>query len=443
MEELNASDSNEVKTVYVVMSADILHNGHINVISTARKYGRVILGLLTDSAIASYKRLPLLSYNERKKIVENIKGIYKVVPQETLDYVPNLKKYKPDYVVHGDDWKVGIQKKVREEVIQILSEWNGKLIEVSYTKGVSSTYLINKIRRIGVTPQYRLRQLRRLLKYRKIVRVIETHNGLCGLLLEHTKVTQNDKLKEFDAAWISSLTDSVAKGKPDIGYVDFSSRLNTIHQILETTTKPIIFDGDSGGLTEHFVFMVRTLERVGVSAVVIEDKIGLKKNSLFGTSVKQVQDSIENFSRKIHEGKKAQVTEDFMIIARIESLILKKGLNDALERAKAYINAGADGILIHSKSTSPSEIKEFLVKYKETGLTAPVFVVPTTYNTITDTELSDLGVNLVIHANHLLRAAYPAMKHVAELILEKDCSHEADKMCMGISEILTLVPGGK
>ncbi|MBO8132056.1 MAG: phosphoenolpyruvate mutase [Candidatus Marinimicrobia bacterium] len=433
----------KTKKVYVGMSADIIHHGHINVIKKAHELGEVIVGLLTDTAIASYKRVPFLTFEQRKRIVENIKGVSKVVPQETLDYVPNLRKYKPDYVVHGDDWRTGVQRKVRKRVTEVLKEWGGQLIEVPYTKGVSSSYIKSKILEIGTTPEIRLSMLKRLIDNKPIIKFLEAHNGLTGLIIENIKVDKNGKIEEFDGIWLSSLTDSTAKGKPDIECVDFTSRLNTINQILEVTTKPIIFDGDTGGKPEHFVFMVKTLERLGVSAVVIEDKIGLKKNSLFGTEVLQTQDSIESMSYKIKQGKKAQITNDFMIIARIESLILKKGLPDALRRAEAYIDAGADGILIHSKEKSPKEILSFCKEYNKLRKRMPLIVVPTTYNGITESELVDAGVNLVIYANHLLRSAYPAMVKVAKTILKNGRALEAEKYCFPIKELITLIPGSK
>lgn len=429
--------------VYVGMSADLIHPGHINILNEASKYGSVIVGLLTDEAIASYKRLPSLTYEQRKQIIENIKGVDEVIPQTTLDYVENLKKIKPSYVVHGDDWKTGVQSKVRDRVIKCLEEWGGELIEPEYTKNISSTLLHKNIKEIGTTPSIRIKQLRRLLRSKKVVRILEAHNGLTGLIVENTYIDTDIKREEFDGMWESSLTDSVSKGKPDIGTVDFTSRLATIDQILEVTTKPMIVDGDNGGLPEHFTFFVKNLERLGVSAVIIEDKIGLKKNSLFGTDVKQNQDSIENFAYKIKIGKKSQVTEDFMIIARIESLILGQGQDDAIKRAKAYINAGADGIMIHSKDTTPDEILEFCKNYKKLDTDIPLVVVPSTYGTITEKQLSDAGVSVIIYANQLLRSAYPSMKNVAETILRSQNASSVDNDCMNIKDILTLIPGAQ
>ena len=432
-----------MKKVYVAMGTDILHHGHINIIETARSFWEITIGLMTDKALANYKHLPLLSYEQRKKIIENVKGVVKVVPQDTLDYTANLRKIKPDYVVHGTDWRTGIQKEIRARVIELLNEWGGKIIEPEYTQDVSSTMLINQLNSIGTTPELRLRKLRKLIGLKSIVRVLEVHNGLTGRIVETVKVAEDGNIREFDGMWVSSLTDSTSRGKPDIELVDLTSRLHTIDQIFDATTKPLMFDGDTGGLIEHFVYTVKTLERLGVSAVIIEDKIGPKRNSLYGTDVRQKQDSIKNFSRKISAGKKAQVTEDFMIIARIESLILKKGMKDAIARAKAYIKAGADAIMIHSKEKDPAEIVSFCREYKKIKNRMPLVAVPTTYSTITENELSKEGVNVVIYANHLLRSAYPSMVKVAEIILKNQRCYEAEEYCISVNEILNLIPGGK
>ncbi len=428
------------KTVYIAMCADLVHPGHLNIIKEGRKYGDVIIGLMSDEGAASYKRLPFLSYEQRKIIVENIKGVEEVIPQKTLDYVPNLKKIKPDYVVHGDDWRTGVQAETRARVIEVLKEWGGQLIEIPYTEGISSTKLNNALREIGITPEIRMRRFRRLLNVKPIVRILETHNGLTSLIVEKTIVEQNGCKKEFDGAWVSSLTDSVSKGKPDIGFVDFTSRLSTIEQVLESTTKPLILDGDNGGYAEHFVSMVKTLERLGVSAVIIEDKTGLKKNSLFGTEIEQTQEEVSEFAKKISRGKQVQVTEDFMIIARIESLILGKGVYDALLRAKAYIEAGADAIMIHSKNKDTTELFRFLDEYSNSENKVPIVVAPSAYSHVTERELQDAGVKIVIYANHLLRSAYPAMKKTAEMILINERAHEVEEFCMPIKDILELIP---
>jgi len=432
-----------IKKVYVGMSADLIHRGHINIINEAVKYGEVTVGLLTDKAIASYKRLPYLDFEHRKIIIENVKGVSRVVPQEELNYVPNLTKLKPDYVVHGDDWKNGVQKNTRQQVIDCLAQWGGELIEVPYTKNISSTKLNEAVKEVGTTPEIRMRRLKRLMDAKPLVRIIEAHNGLTGLLAENTDVTVNNMKQEFDGIWISSLTDSTSKGKPDIEYVDLTSRLATISDILDVTTKPVIFDGDTGGIPEHFVYTVKSLERLGISAIIIEDKIGLKQNSLFGTDVEQHQDTIDNFCHKIAVGKKAQVTDAFMIIARIESLISKAGIADALKRAQAYINAGADGIMIHSREKTPDEVLSFCQEYNKLDNRKPLIVVPTTYNRITEKELSQAGANIVIYANHLLRSAYPAMLKTAKSILEFGRSYEAENNLMPISEIINLIPYGE
>ncbi len=434
----------QMKVAYVAMSADFLHEGHINIISKARELGKVIIGLLTDEAIATYKRLPVLNYEHRKLLVENIKGVSEVIPQRTLDYTENLRKLKPDFVVHGTDWKIGVQKEARMKVIKVLEEWGGKLVEPEYTPDLSSTDLIREKFGIGTTPEFRMKKLSRIIELKPIVRIMEAHNGLTGRIVEETKIVVGDTIREFDGMWVSSLTDSTAKGKPDIEYVDITSRLQTINEILDVTTKPLILDGDSGGLPEHFQLTVRTLERFGVSAIIIEDKIGSKRNSMFGTITGQMQDSIENFSLKIKLGKKAQITENFMIIARIESLILKQGLEDALSRAKAYIEAGADSIMIHSKSEKPDEILEFCREYKKFENRVPLVVVPSTYNIITEEELIEAGVKIVIYANHLLRSAYPSMIKTAKSILTNRRSYEASEdYCLPIKEIIRLIPGAE
>lgn len=428
-----------MKTVYVAMSADLIHPGHLNIIKTALEYGEVTVGVLTDTAIASYKRLPYMSYDQRATIVENLKGVSRVIPQETLDYVPNLKALKPDYVVHGDDWKTGVQRATRNAVIETLAEWGGELIEPSYTPGISSTQLNKALINVGTTPNVRLKRLRRLLAAKPLIRVLEAHSGLSGCIVENTKIDKDGTVHEFDAMWLSSLTDSTSKAKPDNGGVDLTSRLNTVNDILEVTTKPIIFDGDSGGLPEHFVFMVRSLERLGISAVIIEDKKGLKQNSLFDSGNTQQQDSIENICYKIEVGKGAQVTDDFMVVARCESLIAGRGMADAIKRVDAYIKAGADGIMIHSKSKTPDEIFEFCDHYKHLDKQVPLIVVPSTYVQASEQELGARGVNVVIYANQLLRSAYPAMLKTAETILTHERAKEASEDCMSIKEILTLI----
>ena len=429
-----------MKTVYIAISADILHHGHINLIKKASEYGDLIVGVLTDEAIATYKRFPVLDYKQRTFIIENINGVKKVVPQETLDYSENLKKYKPDFVFHGDDWKEGIQSKTRQNVIDTLKEWDGKLIEIPFTEDVSIDKINDIIKSAASIPDSRRGRLKKLISLKPIVRTIEAHNGLSALVVENAKASKDEKINSFDAIWVSSLTDSTAKGKPDIELVDMTSRINTINEIMEVSTKPIILDGDTGGLIEHFVFNIKTIERMGVSAIIIEDKIGLKKNSLFGTEVEQSQDSIENFCEKIRAGKKALKTNEFMIIARIESLILKQGMDDAINRAKAYIKAGADGIMIHSREKEPDEIFEFCDKFKEFAPDVPLVVVPTSFNQVYEEEFAEKGVNIVIYANHLIRSSYPAMVDTANLILENERCKEADDKCLSIKEILTLIP---
>lgn len=431
------------KTVYVAMSADLVHPGHLNIINRASKLGRLIIGLLTDNAIASYKRVPVMEYRDRLKIISSLKGVSNVIKQDTHDYTNNLRKIKPDFVVHGDDWKQGIQLNVRNKVIKELKKWGGKLVEFPYTKGISSSKLISLYKEIGTTPDTRRKQLKRILSSKKLSRFLDIHNGLSGLIVENTKVEIKGKIEEFDGMWGSSLTNSTAKGKPDIEAVDFTERLQLLNEVLEVTTKPIIYDGDTGGKIEHFVFTIKTLERLGVSAIIIEDKIGLKKNSLFGTSVKQQQDSPSSFSKKIKAGKNAQATDEFMIIARIESLILNKGIKDALQRAKKYINAGADGIMIHSRKKNPSEIFEFCKFYNKFKNRKPLVIVPSSFSQVTEEKLSKAGANIVIYANHLLRSVYPNMVDTAKSILKHKRAYQIEKKLLSIKDILELIPGTK
>lgn len=426
------------------MIADIMHPGLINIINEATKYGDVMIGLYTDKAIATHKRLPYLTYEQRETVVRSIYGVSDVVPQDDWSYVPNLVKYKPDYIIHGDDWLEGPDKYIRDEVFKVMEGLGGKVIEIPYTKGITSSGLAEELESLGTTPQARLKSLRRLITAKPIVRIMESHCGLTGLIIEHTKVEVGNEIREFDGMWASSLTDSTSKGKPDIEAVDLTTRLHDLNDSLEVTTKPVIYDGDTGGKTEHFVFTVRTLERLGVSAVIIEDKVGLKQNSLFGTDAVQTQDTIEGFCSKIQAGKEAQVTRDFMIIARIESLIAGKPVEDALERAFAYVAAGADGIMIHSKNKDGMDIKEFCQRFREKDNHTPIVAVPTTYAQFTEAELAEWGINIVIYANHMLRSAYPAMVKCAERILETTrCLEASDEYCMPIKQILNLIPGTK
>ena len=429
------------KTVYIGMTADILHHGHINVIEAGRKYGDVIVGLLTDEAVTKFKRLPYLEYEHRKRIIENIAGVKKVVPQNEWDYAPNLREIRPDFMIHGDDWQSGPQRTYRTRAFEAMAEWGGKIVEIPYTEGVSSDRLDVQLRALGTTPAIRLRQLRRQIKASGLVRVLEVHSPLCGLIVETVTAERNGQPLRFEAMWSSSLTDSTVRGKPDTEALDHSARFAGINDLFEVTTRPLLYDADTGGRAEHFAYTVRTLERMGVSAVILEDKTGLKKNSLFGTDVAQTQDSIESFCEKIRTGKAAQVTGDFAIIGRIESLILNAGIEDALTRAREYVAAGADGIMIHSRSPEPSEIFEFCDAFRKEETEAILVVVPTSYNGVYEHELAARGANVVIYANQLLRASYPAMMQVAKTILENGRGREADKFCMSIDEILRLIPG--
>jgi phosphoenolpyruvate mutase len=429
--------------IYLGMTVDIFHHGHINVIERAREYGELIIGLLTDEALADYKRLPYLKFEYRKRILENIVGVSRVVIQNEWDYAPNIRKYRPDFMIHGDDWLDGPLAPYRDKALEALAEYGGKLIEIPYTKDVSSSSLVEKILSFGTTPEIRKGTLKRLLRSKPITRFLEAHSPISALIVENANREVDGKLKQFDGFWSSSLTDSTEMGKPDIEALDISSRLSNINNIFEVTTKPLIMDLDTGGKPEHFEINVRTIERLGISSVIIEDKTGLKKNSLFGTEVSQTQEEIGRFCEKIRAGRESRISSDFMVIARIESLILDKGMRDAVLRAQAYVEAGVDGIMIHSRRKDPSEVYEFARIFRGDFPHIPLVSVPTSYNAATEEELSARGFNIVIYANHLMRAAYPAMKWVADEILRNGRTAEVDDRLISINEILELIPGTK
>ncbi len=422
------------------MSTDIIQTGHINVIEKAAELGEVTVGVLCDECVAMYEKYPILPLEERMKIINNIKGVSHVVVQDDIYYDKILKELKPDIVVHGDNWKKGYQKDVRERVIKMLAEWGGELVEIPYYKSPNLNLFERAMMECRGVPEVRRQILRRQIASGEIVKVMVAYDGLSALLVEKTSIEKDGEKRQFDAIWVSSLCDSTAKGKPDIELVDLTSRVSSLNDMMEVTTKPIIFDADTGGLIEHFVYNIKTLERIGVSAVIIEDKIGLKRNSLFGNDVEQHQDSIEHFCMKIREGKKALTSSTFMLIARIESLILEQGVEDALERARAYVAAGADGIMIHSRAETPDEIFAFVDAFRAEDKDTAIVVVPTTFNKVREDEFKEHGVNIVIYANHMLRAAFPAMKKVVTSVLENERCYEASQDCMSIKEILSLVP---
>ena len=425
--------------VYVGLSADILHKGHINILKIASSYGEVTVGLLTDEAIASYKKFPHLNYEQREIVLRNIKFVKNVIPQTTLDYIPNLKKIKPNFVVHGDDWKKGVQKNIRKKVIKELAKWSGKLIEPKYTLGISSSEIKKNIFKYGVSVDTRKSKLKRLMEAKPLVRIMESHNALTGLIIESSSYTIKNLFKEFDGMWSSSLTDSLTRGKPDNQSVDYSSRIHGLNEMLDVTSKPVIFDADNGGRLEHISFLVKTLERAGVSAVVFEDKVGLKKNSLFKDQKNTEQDSIEGFCKKLKKAKNSKISNDLLIVARVESLILGKGIKDAVKRAENYSKAGADAILIHSKEKNPKEIFKFAKIFKKSKFFKPLVAVPSTYSSVKESDLIKHHFKIVIYANQLLRAAYPSMKNAALSILKNERSFELEGKISSIKEVISLI----
>lgn len=428
-----------MKKVYTCFCTDMIHDGHLNIIHEARKYGEVTIGVLSDEAMVRFNRFPGVSFQERYRMIQELDGISQVVVQKDIMYDNIIRELRPDYVIHGDNWKEGPMKAIRDNVVKLLASYGGELIDIPYTYSENVRRLDAKMKEKLSMPEYRRKRLKQLIKLCPVVKALEVHSGLTGLIAEKTVVANDGELDQFDAMWISSLCDSTAKGKPDIELVDITSRFRTIDDVMEVTTKPIIFDGDTGGLTEHFVYTVRSLERMGVSAIIIEDKTGLKKNSLFGTDVVQTQDTIEHFCEKIAAGKAIQLTDEFMIIARIESLILEQGMEDALRRARAYVAAGADGIMIHSRKTDPAEILQFCDLFRSEDQETPIVVVPSSFHSVTEEELAEHGVNIVIYANQLTRSAFPAMEQTAKEILKYHRAQEADERLMPIKNIISLI----
>ena len=428
-----------MKKVYTCFCTDVIHEGHLNIIKEAQKYGEVIVGVMSDEAMIKFDKFPTVTFEERLEMVKNIEGVSQVVIQKEVMYDKIVEEVQPDYIIHGDNWNKEPLTTIRDNAVALMNKTGGEIIEVPYTFNENVILIDQRTKEKRAMPEYRRKRLRQLLKLRNIVKAIEVHSGLTGLIAEKTVVAHDGELDQFDAMWISSLCDSTAKGKPDIELVDMTSRFKTINDVCEVTTKPIIFDGDTGGKIEHFVYNVRTLERLGVSAVIIEDKVGLKKNSLFGTEVEQTQDTIEHFCEKIITAKKAQLTDDFMIIARIESLILEQGMEDALNRARAFAKAGADGIMIHSRKKDPAEILEFCDLFRKKDKETPIVVVPSSFNTVTEAELMEHGVNIVIYANQLTRSAFPAMEQTAKDILKYHRAKEVDDRLMSIKDIISLI----
>jgi len=431
------------KLVYVGMTAEFFHHGHANILIKAREYGNVMVGLLTDSALLSHKRLPMLTWEQRKTIIANFNGVTEVVPQHEWEYSNNILKYRPDFMVHGDDWNVEHQKNVKDKALAALKTYGGRLIEIAYTDGVSSSVLQKEELSNGILPSTRVGILRRLINAKSIVRVLESHNAVTASIVDQSEHFSNsmNEVVRFDAIWSSSLTDSTSRGLPDTEALSISSRLLNIMEIFNVTNLPLIMDADTGGDAQHLSLHIKSMERIGISACIIEDKKGLKKNSLLGTSVSQEIEEPLVFAEKIDVAIKSKISQDFMVIARLESLILELGMEDALNRARLYCEAGVDGIMIHSRKKSPSEIFQFASIFRKEFPDVPLISVPTTYNEVYEKELVDAGFNVVIYANHMLRAAVPAMRNVANTILENGRSFEVDSRIESMASILKFIPG--
>ena len=431
------------KIIYLGLTADLIHAGHINIINEALKYGQLLIGLITDQAISKEKRLPLLSYFDRKALLLNIKGVKDIVPQEDWDYSINLQKYKPDFFIHGDDWNTSEYKIIKNNCINVLSAYGGKLIEIAHTPNINSDLVVDKIRKLKNVSSLRQNTLKRLLQSKSFIKIIEVHSPMSAMIIDNLKINNERGSNFFDGFWSSSLSDSTLFGRPDIESLDIASRLNMINNIFHATTKPLVMDIDTGGLLEHLEINIKTIEQAGVSAVVIEDKKGLKKNSLFGNEVIQHQEDVKVFQEKIKLINTIKVNDNFLCIARIESLILDKGLEDALHRASSYVDAGADMVLIHSRKKTPDEVFLFANEFKRDHPNIPLACIPTSFYTVTEGLLQDKGFNLSIYANHLIRASYKHMEKIAKSILTYQTSQYIEEDIESVKDILNLIPGTK
>ncbi len=426
--------------VYVSMTMEILHNGHLKILKEARRHGRVTVGLLTDQALENKKALPLLSFEQRREILEALDCVDEVIAQDTWGFDAVLDRHKPKVFVHGDKWDGPLQG-MRERVIAKLESYGGQFVELPYSHEFDTGNIAPQMTAALASPYARQKAFRRLLQSHRLVRLLEAHSPLAALIGENMQVEREGKTLQFDGFWSSSLTDSTEMGLPDIEALDMSRRFQNIDEIFEVTTKPLVMDADTGGKPEHFELRARTMERMGIAAAIIEDKTGLKKNSLLGTDVPQTQATVEQFCEKIQAGIEGQKYNGMMIIARLESLILGKGVDDALMRAEAYVAAGAGAVMIHSKETEPDEVFAFTGQFRQTHPTIPIVVVPSSYNRVMDHELQAHGVKVIIYANHMLRASYKAMDKVARAILANGRTAEIEDDIISIKQILKLIPG--
>ncbi|MDJ0824059.1 MAG: phosphoenolpyruvate mutase [Rhodobacter sp.] len=426
--------------VYVSMTAEILHNGHLRILKEAKKHGRVTVGLLTDRALENKKPIPLLSFEQRKEILEALDCVDEVIAQDEWDYDACIDTHKPRVFVHGDKWD-GPLTGMRERAIARLESYGGTFVELPYSHEFDGTHIAPQMAASLATPFAKQKAFRRMMQSKRLVRFLEAHSPLAALIGEHTKVQRNGDVLQYDGFWSSSLTDSTEMGLPDIEALDVTRRLQNIDEIFEVTTKPLVFDADTGGKAEHFELKVRTMERMGIAAAIIEDKTGLKKNSLLGTSVPQTQASIPEFQEKIRAGIEGQKYRGMMIIARLESLILGQGIDDALRRADAYVTAGAGAVMIHSKERDPAQVFAFTDAFAQDHPEVPIVAVPSSYNTVHDHELQAHGIKMIIYANHMLRSSYKAMEQTARAILEHGRTAEIEDEIITIPQILKLIPG--
>ncbi len=405
------------KTVYVGMSADLVHPGHINLLREAASLGRVTVGLLTDRAISSYKRMPFLTFEQRRAVIEHIAFVTAVVPQDTLDYTDNLRLLRPDFVVHGDDWRNGVQAQTRRRVLDVLREWGGTLVEPPYTEGISSTALRMAAMDIGFAPGVRQRRLRRMLDCKPLVRVMQAHDGLSAHIVDRLEETTQGAPREYDAIWVDSLAGAPIRGKPDPLPFDLSSRLVTLHEILDATTKPLICNAGGAGHAAGVTAAVRTLERIGVSAIVIDTEVTDRRAVPAMAASAPPQDDMAAFIREIAAARDARVTPDFMIIARINDRTRDCGADRMMARAAAGVDAGADAVMCDSDPVNPDGIFDLCRRYRRLMNGHPLLVGLSGTEGLQEHDLASAGASMVVYTDTLLRAAREAMISAASQVL--------------------------
>jgi len=400
------------KTVYVGMVGDMLHVGHINILKTAARLGRVTVGVLTDRAVVGYKRLPLLAFEDRVRVVESIADVAAVVPQKTLSYVENLRALRPDYVVHGDDWRYGDQvSRARAEVIATLGEWGGELVEVAYTKGISSTAIHRSGAADALFSGTRQGRLRRLLAAKPTLRIVEAHSGLSAKIA--AEVRGPDGATGFDAVWQSGLTDAIHRGKSDGGAVDRGRRLQAVEEILDAGPLPLIYDGRAAGRPETVFDLTRALDKAGVSALCLGDRSDPDRTGPEMSPAETVA--------QIEAVRAACPTGAVMAISRIVVAAPGNGgsgaLDRALDRALALLEAGSDAVMFDSAADTAEPILDIAARLRRQRRDVPLFAAQSDRWGAPIHRFENAGIDAVVYETHLLRATVAPMRRAATALL--------------------------